>query len=220
MSLNARIALIVTSVAVLLTVIVVAILVTQRPVAAPPAANPATQLPATLRDDTHVLQSGSDDVVLVEFLDFECESCGAVYPYVEQLREEYDGRVTFAIRYFPLPGHGNAVNAAVAAEAAARQGRLDEMYSQLFTTQASWGERGSSSQADIFRGFAQDLGLDMQQYDADVRDPAVLERVQSDFEDGRALGVDSTPTFFLNDERIELRSIDDLRNAIEAELSS
>lgn len=172
-----------------------------------------------LADDTHVLgEPGDGTVTVVEFLDLECEACGAFYPYVEELREEYAGEVTFAFRYFPLPGHGNAMNAAVAVEAAARQDALEPMYSRMFETQLQWGERGDDSQAPLFRQYADDLGLDLDQYDADVADPAVEERVQADFDAGVALGVASTPTFFVNDQPVELTSFDSLRESIEAAL--
>ncbi len=174
--------------------------------------------PAVIREDTHRLDVAEDGkVTLVEFLDFECESCGAFYPHVEQLREDFAGQITYAIRYFPLPGHPNSVNAALAAEAAAQQGALHEMYQRMFETQTTWSHN-AQSQAHIFRGYAEEMGLDMDQFDADVADPATLERVQSDFEEGRALGVSSTPTFFLNGELVELTSLDGLRAAVQAEL--
>ena len=219
MNTNARVAVIFSAafVAIIAVVVAITFLLREPPVA--PEANPETSLPSTLRDDTHVLNEGSTDVVLVEFLDFECEACGAFYPYVEELRAEYGERVTFAFRYFPLPGHGNSVNAAVAVEAASRQGLLEPMYARMFETQAQWGERGADSQAPLFRQYADELGLDMAQYDADVADPEVASRVQSDFDDGIALGVQSTPTFFLNDRVVTLTSFDDLRAAIEAELA-
>lgn len=172
-----------------------------------------------LADDTHVLgEPGDGTVTVVEFLDLECEACGAFYPYVEELREEYAGEVTFAFRYFPLPGHGNAMNAAVAVEAAARQDALEPMYNRMFETQLQWGERGDDSQAPLFRQYAEDLGLDLDQYDADVADPAVEARVQADFDAGVQLGVASTPTFFVNDQPVELTSFDSLRDSIEAAL--
>lgn len=185
-----------------------------------PDADPGTGLPATTTDDMHILgEPGDGTVTVVEFLDFECEACLAFYPWWEDLREKYTGEVTFAIRYFPLPGHGNAMNAALAVEAAARQGQLEPMYAQMFATQEEWGERGAESQAHVFRGFATDLGLDLDQYDADVADPEVRSRVQSDVDDGLALGVTGTPTFFVNDRRVDLQYYEDLEDAIAAELA-
>ena len=85
-----------------------------------------------VREDSHRLSTAADgQVTLVEFLDFECEACKAAYPFVEQLRDEYEGRVTFVARYFPTPGHANAENAAVAVEAAAQQGRFEDMYHRM-----------------------------------------------------------------------------------------
>ncbi|MGB3909807.1 MAG: thioredoxin domain-containing protein [Pseudolysinimonas sp.] len=179
-----------------------------------PGAAPA----AAIRDDTHILDDAGDGAVtVVEFLDFECEACGAFYPVVEDLREEFSGRVTFAFRYFPLPGHGNSKNAAIAVEAAAQQGQLEAMYTRMFETQSEWGE-AQESRAPLFRQFADELGLDLAEFDAAVADPATLERVESDFDEGVALGVGSTPTFFVNDRMVQLTSFEDLRAAIEAEL--
>lgn len=127
--------------------------------------------------------------------------------------------VTFAFRYFPLPGHGNSVDAAVAVEAASRRDMLEPMFQRLFETQGPWGEKGGESQAPLFRQYAEDLGLDLDRYDADVNDPEVITRVQSDFDEGVALGVNQTPTFFRNDRGLELASFDDLRTATEAELA-
>lgn len=179
--------------------------------------DPGTQdgaLPAT-RSSTHVLDEVGPDVpTLVEFLDFECEACGAFYPVIEQLREEYEGDINFAIRYLPLPGHANAVNAAIAAEAAAQQNALEPMYATLFATQSEWGEK-QSSEAARFRSYAEELGLDMDAYDAAVADPATKARVDEDFADARAMGVSSTPTFFLDGEQLRLTQLSDLTDALD-----
>ncbi|MDZ4232158.1 MAG: DsbA family protein, partial [Dietzia sp.] len=107
-----------------------------------------------VRDDSHLLgEEGDSGVTFVEFLDFECESCGAAYPIVEDLRQAYAGRVTFVMRYFPLPGHFNAERAARAVESAARQGQLEAMYSRMYETQSEWGE-GREPLDDLFRSYA------------------------------------------------------------------
>lgn len=169
---------------------------------------------SVVRSDSHVLDDGgADAVTVVEFLDFECEACGAYYPVVEELREKYAGRITYAVRYFPLPGHFNATHAAVAAEAAARQGRFEDMYHRLFETQEAWGE-AQESRAAVFRDYAEQLGLNMSAYDAAVSDPMTEERVRSDFEEGRTLGVDSTPTFFVDGEPLVIERWNDLDTAI------
>lgn len=122
------------------------------------------------------------------------------------------------MRYFPIPAHTNSTTAAVAVEAAAAQGQLEPMYQRMYETQAEWGE-AQDSRADVFRGFAQELGLDMNAYDATVADPATTERVQSDFDEGRALGVGGTPTFFLDGEKLEITSPEALAQAVQSALA-
>lgn len=174
----------------------------------------------TVRSDSHILDDGgADAVTVVEFLDFECPSCGAFHPIVEDLREKYDGRITYVVRYFPLPGHVNSTSSALAAEAAAQQGRFEDMYDALFTTQSQWGMQVTEESPELFRAFAEEIGLDMEAYDAAIADPATLARVRSDKTDGEALGVQSTPTFFIDGEMVTLQAWGDLEAAIEKALA-
>ncbi|MGW5214768.1 DsbA family protein [Streptomyces sp. NPDC004051] len=172
-----------------------------------------------VRPDSHRLSTAKDGkVTVVEFLDLECESCRAAFPVVEQLREEYEGRVTFVMRYFPIPSHKNAELAARAVEAAAAQGRLEAMYQKMYQTQESWGDQQVSHEK-TFRGFAKELGLDMKKFEADWKDPATAKRVEKDRQDGLALGVQGTPTFFINGQRPQIQTAEDFKAAIEAELA-
>ncbi|MPV37894.1 DsbA family protein [Georgenia subflava] len=207
-------------VAVFVAVVALAVVLVGRAGSDPTAVAESDELAAApvVRENSHRLSTASDGrVTLVEFLDFECEACGAAYPFVEQLRDDYADQVTFVARYFPLPGHANAENAALAVEAAAQQGQFEAMYQRMFETQAEWGEQ-QTSEADLFRTFAEDLGLDMAAYDKAVADPATLERVQQDVSDGLALGVQATPTFFLDGEMIAPASPDEFRALIDAAL--
>jgi protein-disulfide isomerase len=174
---------------------------------------------AVVAENSHRLDvAENSDVTFTEFLDFECEVCGAVYPFVEELREEYAGRVTFVTRYFPLPGHFNSRNAAIAVEAAAQQGEFEEMYHRMFETQAEWGEQQVSA-ADRFREFAAELGLDLDVYDRAVADPATEDRVQQDYDAAIALGATGTPTIFVNEEQVPLTSPEDIRQALDEALN-
>ena len=180
---------------------------------APPA--PQTGAAAELvREDSHRVTSPAlEKAQLVEFLDFECESCRAAQPLVEELKKEFGDRITFVNRYFPLPGHRNSGTAALAVEAAAQQGKYEQMYARMFETQPQWGGK-QDSQAALFRTFAQDLGLDLAQYDATVADENTRERIRKDIADGRALGVTGTPTFFLNGEMLVLNTEADFRQKL------
>ncbi|MFJ4175003.1 DsbA family protein [Microbacterium sp. NPDC089696] len=204
--------LIALGVAIVLAIVAIVFTMTQR--AAEPAPPEGERL-QTVRTDSHVLDRGGDGAVtVVEFLDFECEACGAFYPIVEDLRTRFAGDITYVVRYFPLPGHINSTQAALAAEAAAQQDRFEDMYHRLFETQAQWGEN-SVETPEVFRGFAEDLGLDLAAYDAAIADPATLERVQADKSDGEKLGVRSTPSFFIDGQAVTLEAWDDLEAAIE-----
>ncbi len=150
----------------------------------------------------------------VEFLDFECEACGAIFPAIEQLRETYGDRVSFVIRYFPIRSHFNAQRAAQAVEAAAQQGKLEAMYTKMYQAQKEWAEQ-QVPKDDVFRQYAQELGLDMGKWDAAYNSKETLERIQRDTDDGTALGVQGTPTFFFNGKLIEPKQMSDLTKAFD-----
>ena len=208
---NAKLSLIIAGVFVL--VVAAALAVTRLGADAPDTAS--ADGAALVRDESHRLSTvPGSTVTFVEFLDFECESCRAAYPAVEQLRALYGDRVNFVVRYFPVPSHFNAERAARAVEAAAQQGRFEQMYSLMFETQEQWGEQ-QVPMDDRFRGYAQQLGLDMARYDAAYSDPATLERVLADRADGLALGVEGTPTFFVNGKQLRPQSSDDLTRALD-----
>lgn len=183
---------------------------------APAPETVASDAGQVVRDNSRVLsQAPNEKAVLVEFLDFECEACRAAYPFVEELRAEYSDTVTFVNRYFPLPGHPNSMTAAIAAEAAAQQGQYDAMYQQMFETQEQWSHT-TEDRGPVFRGFAEDLGLDMAAFDAAVADPATEERVRLDVADGTALGVRGTPTFFLDGQLLTPDSLEQFRAEVDA----
>lgn len=202
----------------LVLIVAVALAVVRPWEAAAPAADAQRTDVALVDESTHVLDDAGDGApVVVEFFDYECPSCGQFHPIVEDLRDRYEGQVTFAVRYFPLPGHPDAVPAALAAEAAAQQGELEGMHALLFERQQQWS--GTEDAASAFRGYAEELGLDLAAFDAAVADPATLDRIQHDADAGVALGVPSTPTFFVDGEMVELQRYDDVETAIQAALA-
>jgi protein-disulfide isomerase len=189
-----------------------AVLTADKPAPAVPLSAADAQL---VREDSHRLTNPvAEKAQLVEFLDFECESCRAAVPLVEELKKDYGDRITFVNRYFPLPGHRNSGSAALAVEAAAQQGMYQQMYTKMFDTQPQWGEK-QDSQAALFRTYAQELGLDMARYDATVADEGTKDRIRKDVADGKALGVTGTPTFFLDGEKLTLNSESQFRQLLD-----
>jgi protein-disulfide isomerase len=181
---------------------------------APPAAAAAADAQLVREDSHRVTTPAAEKAQLVEFLDFECESCRAAEPLVEELKKEYGDRVTFIHRYFPLPGHRNSGTAALAVEAAAQQGQYEQMYTKMFEAQSQWGEK-QGSQAAVFRTYAEDLGLDLGQYDAAVAAESTKDRIRKDVADGKALGVTGTPTFFLNGQKLTLNTEGQFRQLLD-----
>jgi protein-disulfide isomerase len=155
-----------------------------------------------VQNDDYTKGNANASVVLVEYLDFECEACGAYYPLVKRLSAEYGEKVLFVSRYFPLPGHKNGMTSALAVEAAGKQGKYWEMHDILFENQRDWGERESSDSA-IFEAYAEQVGLNMEQFKQDVNSKEVKNRVTRDRNEANRLGVNATPTFFLNGEKIQ-----------------
>lgn len=152
-----------------------------------------------LGDQKRVVKAPNAKVTIVEFGDFQCPACGAAHPTVKQVLKDYEGKVTFVWRHFPLPMHKNAMLAAISSEAAGEQGKFWEMHSMLFDNQKEWEE--SNDAKKIFVSYAEKLGLDIQKFSDALDKKFNAERIQADADAGIALGVNSTPTFFINGEQ-------------------
>jgi len=156
------------------------------------AAVPAAVLDQRLvRPDSHATGDLSAPVTVVEFGDFECPGCGRIEPEVEDMLAQYGNRIRFVFRQYPLRDmHPYAETAAEASECAADQGKFWQ------TERKFYAEQDDLTEPALDR-YASELGLDTRQFDACLASGAVKARVQSDVDDGRAVGVKGTPTFFV-----------------------
>lgn len=186
----------------------------------PSAVETATQAvdsKVLVRDDSYKVGSSSAKVTVVEFLDPECESCRAAYPAVKQILDEYEDKITFVSRYFPL--HNNSILAAKALESAGEQGKYWEMMDKLFTNQSDWGEK-QEPQTELFTQYAQELELDMAKFALGLENKAYEDKVSRDKNDGIAAGVQGTPTFFINGVKAgNVMSYAEFKSKIDAELA-
>jgi protein-disulfide isomerase len=162
----------------------------------------ATHNLTTVLSDDYTRGAENAPVTLMEYLDFECEACSAYSPLIKQLEQGFPDTLRVVSRYFPLPGHKNGLPAALAVEAAARQDKYNEMHDLLLIEQVSWGEKQITNPA-MFEDYAQQLGLDMEQFRKDANSQEALDRVQRDVNSGTELGITGTPTFFLNGKKIK-----------------
>lgn len=144
----------------------------------------------------HVLGAAQAPVTVVEYGDFECPNCRQAATAVRIMLARFPGRMRFVYRHFPLEGehprmHPHALQAALAAEAAGAQGRFWSMHDLLFANQR---------ELDLprLRGYAQQLGLEMARYDADIADEGHLLRVREHVASAERSAVRSTPGFFVN----------------------
>ncbi len=151
--------------------------------------------------DDHTVGPKDAKVTVVEYYDFECPPCGAYYPILSELEKQHPD-VQFVYRYFPLSGHLNAMHAALAAEAAAMQGKFAEMKREIFEHQDEWGGKDAAD-ASLFVKYAQEAGLDMAKWEADRTSDVVQARVSRDLKNGMAVGVRGTPTFYMNGAPLE-----------------
>jgi protein-disulfide isomerase len=170
-----------------------------------------------VRPHSHTLGPKDAKVTVVEFLDPECESCRAMYPIVKQVMGLYSGQVRLVIRYMPL--HPNAVAAASALEAAGEQGRYWEMLELMFLKQPEWADH-HAPKPELLPEYARQVGLDMAAWSKSAADPAQRKKIDQDHADGRLLGVNGTPTFFINGKELERLGPEPLKAAIDAALAA
>jgi protein-disulfide isomerase len=125
--------------------------------------------------------------------------------------EKYPREVKLVIKHFPLPMHGFARKAAIAALAAAKQGKFWEMHEKLYANQKDL------SDAKV-EAIAQELGLNLAQFNQDLKDPDIGSLVERDMNNARQANVRGTPTIFVNGKVLTQRNLPGFQQVIEAEL--
>lgn len=152
--------------------------------------------PLLLKDDSHQTKKENAKITIVEFADLQCPACGAAHPIVKAMKEQYKDSVNFVFRHFPLDSHKNAFVAALASEAAAKQGKFWEMQDKLFDTQEDWSNEANP--INKFLTYAKELGLNEEEFKKSVESREFEAKIRADYMDGVSLGVNSTPTTFIN----------------------
>lgn len=158
----------------------------------------------------------SAEIRLVEFSDFQCPACAVAQPFVKKLRDAYPNQIQVIYRYFPLAQHPFGRQTAYLAQVAGEQGKFWEMHDKLFDTQTQWSGLNSAEATAFFLDLAKQIGLDKGGVKQAVEDPAIKAKIDDDIAEGRQIGVNSTPTFYLNGRKLNLQGFEDL-NAVVAE---
>ena len=169
-------------------------------------------------EQLHIRGGATARVTLEEYGDFQCPPCGKLFPVLTAVEQDYGDRLRVIFRHMPLKRHEHAVLAAHAAEAAGLQGRFWEMHDLLFQNSPRWtkgidtvGPDASPSRRlqstvlamdlevrDVFLRYAEILQLDVERFKQDLDGDQVRARVESDRARGAGLGIDRTPTIYVN----------------------
>lgn len=160
--------------------------------------------------------SSSAKVTVVEFLDPECESCSAMYPIVKKIFEEYKSDIRIVVRYMPF--HQNSKFVANILEGARAENKYWETLELLFETQGQWANHHNPN-PDLIPEILKPLKLNMQKIIADAKAGKYDQLIMEDMEDGKQVGVNGTPTFFINGNKLEELGYESLKNSIESKLN-
>tara|TARA_Y100001935_G_scaffold223573_1_gene199123 strand:+ start:21844 stop:22479 length:636 start_codon:yes stop_codon:yes gene_type:complete len=165
-------------------------------------ANTQTAAATTSDGYTRVNEGDYPDapVQIVKFSDYQCPACGYFVPIEKKLKEEYGDKINIVTKHFPLSMHPYAHVAARSVEAARKQGKYLEMHYKIFDGQETWSKGNAET---IFIGYAQDIGLDVEQFKKDMNSAEMNKIVMEDRKEGVELGIRSTPTFFINGNLVE-----------------
>jgi protein-disulfide isomerase len=148
--------------------------------------------PRLIIRNSPVTGAASQKIVMAEFSDFQCPFCSKAHSTVKQFMAKHQDTVTLTYKHLPLVEiHAEAMPSALASWAALQQGKFWEYHDALFAKQAQLGEK-------LYVAQATELGLDLEKFNKDRSSPAAKAAIDKDVELARSLGVNSTPTFFMN----------------------
>lgn len=145
-------------------------------------------------------------VVIVEYACFQCPFCAHLAPQLKKLKSIFGDKVVHYYKFFPVRSHEKGVPTALAGLAAHRQGKFWPMYEMMFENRANLDD-------DDILGYAKRVGLDMEKFQAATKDPASMRYIEKDKLEGMRLGVEGTPTFFINGK--EYKSVNEIDEIVD-----
>lgn len=187
-----------------------------------PATPEAVEAELNVTEDD--LTIGPDDapVTLVKFSDFQCPACTSMNGILNEVIDEYDQDVQYALKHFPLRQiHPYADVTAQAAEAADEFDQFPEMKEVIFDNQEEWSQFDSQDEVkQELISYAEDLDIDPEEFQEEMEKDEVQDKINEDRDLGNDLGVSGTPTLFINGEQVEVNTFSDLQDRIDSELEA
>ena len=168
-----------------------------------------------VRDHSRVYGPADAKVYLVEFTDPACETCAAFHPFTRHLMDEHPGKIKVVVRYAPF--HAGADQIVRVLEAAARQADYWQVLDLVLRSQETWAVN-HQAQPDRLLPILGQAGLDLEQLQDDMNDPAITKIIQQDLADAQRLGVQKTPGFFVNGKPLVNFGYQQLQALVEAEV--
>jgi protein-disulfide isomerase len=161
--------------------------------------------------------ASTQDIVLVEFSDFQCPFCARAHQTIQQFMKAHQDQVTLVYKHFPLTQiHPEALNAAKASWAAQQQGKFWEYQNALFTQQDQLGE-------ELYLAIAKQLNLNLDQFNRDRQSQQAQAAIEKDIQLAESLGISGTPFFVMNGETfsgaVELSKMEEVLATVKASKS-
>lgn len=152
----------------------------------------------------HINGKVGSKVTLIEYGDYQCPGCGEINPVIETVVAAYKDQIQFIFRNFPLTDmHQGAKAAAGAVEAAGLQGKYWEMHDKIYASLLDWESLSGNDLINIFSSYASNFKLDTTTFKTDMGSAAVNSKINYDQALGKKLGINSTPTFYLNGTKLD-----------------
>ena len=148
-------------------------------------------------------------VIISEYADYQCPFCSTVFPYLSDVVKEYDDQVGLVFRSYILSYHQNGTAAASAANAAALQGYWEPYAKKLFKEQSNWESLAATDRDKHFREYFVEVTEgkgDTEKFLKDMNSDAVKQKIKADMAISKRLGVNETPTIYINGKAFELPS--------------
>ncbi len=164
------------------------------------------------KNSTNIKGPENAPVSIIEYGDYQCSPCGMAAGIVKQILDEYKDKVKLEYRHFPLPMHGFATNAAIAAECTGEQGKFWEMHDMLFENQKDINSK------ENLKKFAGEIGLDTEKFNACFDNSGYIDKININKSQGEADNVSGTPTFIINGQKLKSFQLESFKSRIDEEL--